>query len=302
VYSVDADGANAVNLADGSGPVWSPDGTKIAFTVTLSAGLGAYGHVYVMNADGTGLRKIGEWSLSDAIGPCPSGRPYAWSPDGRFVAYWTDGYYPGDPRAVMLAPADGSAEPQPLVPGAGDWSPDGKRFVYSGLERTSTDCQIYLTDLPATGEPQWLTQGRHPVWSPDGQWIAFITAESQPMGPGEVRVINVTGNGERKVMDISGYANMLPLAWSPDGTRLAAAGDGLFVVDLASGEKRRLAEDASFKPAWSPDGTQLAFTVWENDGYSVYVVDADGSGQPRKLADGSFASWSPDGKRIAFGG
>ena len=302
VYVVDADGANAANLADGARPVWSPDGTKIAFTVTLAAGLGAYGYVYVMSADGTDLRRMGKWAVSDALTPCRWGQPYAWTPDGHFVAYHTDAYFADDQQGVMLAPADGSSQPEVLVQGkAMDWSPDGQRFVYSASELTKTFCQIYLSDFPATGEPRWLTEGEQPVWSPDGQWIAFNTAETEPLGPVEMRVINVDGSGERKVMDISGFAGSP--AWSPDGTRLAAtAADGLFVVDLATGEQRKLAEGQSYTPAWSPDGTQIAFTVSENDSYSVYVVDADGSGQPRKLADGSGASWSPDGKRIAFGG
>jgi Tol biopolymer transport system component len=111
------------------------------------------------------------------------------------------------------------------------------------------------------------------------------------------------GSGERKLMGV-GSTNTLPLAWSPDGSRLAVETGGLFVVDVATGDKRKLSENAPYPPAWSPDGTQLAFTFWEGDGLSqspaVYVVNADGSGQPRKLTEGGGPSWSPDGLSIAF--
>jgi len=297
VYVVDVDGTGEVNLADGSGPVWSPDGTKIAFRGGGSGpALGSQDNIYVMNSDGTGVHKIG-WSFqSDAISSCMSWRPYAWSPDGRFVTYYHD------QQGVMLAPADGQSEPQLLVPGtAVDWSPDGDRFVYSEFDRNKGECQIYLKDFQGAGEAQWLTEGRHAVWSPDGQRIAFVKNETA--GGGDVYVINVDGSGERKLMGV-GPTNALPLAWSQDGSRLAVATGGLFVVDLATGEKRKLSENAPYPPAWSPDGTQLAFTFWEGDrpwqSASVYIVNADGSGQPQKLTDGSGPAWSPDGSRIAF--
>jgi len=297
VYVVNPDGTDEVNLADGSVPVWSPDGTKIVFRGGGSGpALGSQDDIYVMNSDGTGLHKIGESVQSDAIRPCMSWRPYAWSPDGRFVAYYDDR------QGVMLAPADGGSEPQLLVNGtAVDWSPDGKRFVYSEFDQSRGECHIYLRDFQGASQAQWLTEGRHAVWSPDGQRIAFVKNESA--GGGDVYVINVDGSGERKLMGV-GSTNTLPLAWSPDGSRLAVATGGLFVLDPATGEKRKLSENVHHPPVWSPDGAQLAFTFWEGDGPSespaVYVVNADGSGQPRKLTDGRDPSWSPDGRRIAF--
>ncbi len=52
-------------------------------------------------------------------------------------------------------------------------------------------------------------------------------------------------------------------------------------------------------PDWSPDGTQIVYTAREAAGWSIYVMNADGS-QSRRLTNGYTASWSPDGSRIAF--
>ncbi len=58
-------------------------------------------------------------------------------------------------------------------------------------------------------------------------------------------------------------------------------------------------------PSWAPNGRQLAFARACNGAFSIYVVNADGSGlrrlTPTKL-DAEWPSWSPDGKRLAFAG
>ncbi len=67
------------------------------------------------------------------------------------------------------------------------------------------------------------------------------------------------------------------------------------------------------EPAWSPDGKQIALTLDEHPktyrgenftSCGIYVMDADGSGKPRKLATGpecaSTPAWSPEGKKIAY--
>jgi Tol biopolymer transport system component len=93
------------HLAYGDHPVWSPDGSRIAFIGrVLSAGLAGTNEMYVMNADGSGVHKVGQYSWAD-VGTCPE--VLAWSTDGNYVRFTGS-------QGVLLAPADGSSPQQRL--------------------------------------------------------------------------------------------------------------------------------------------------------------------------------------------
>ncbi len=106
-----------------------------------------------------------------------------------------------------------------------------------------------------------------------------------------------------------------PIALSPDGTRLATtvvnpkALDEIWISERGRPASRRLVAVPGadcYGPVWSPDGTRLAYSQKAmNDADGVYVVNADGSGAPRRILrrganDPGFSltSWSPDGSRI----
>ena len=91
------------------------------------------------------------------------------------------------------------------------------------------------------------------------------------------------------------YTFVRGLAWSPDGTRIAFADAGIWVVSAdgssAPIELVQLASDSPVwsSPAWSPDGTRIA---WAEDA-GIWVVSAEGSSAPVQLAaDGSAPAWS----------
>jgi Tol biopolymer transport system component len=76
---------------------------------------------------------------------------------------------------------------------------------------------------------------------------------------------------------------------------------GLVSVGVDGRHRRVLTHGNDSDPVASPDGRKVAFTRISPSGSAsgVYVMNADGRGQ-RKVADGSYPSWSPDGQRIAY--
>jgi len=92
IYVMNTDGTGKTPLANGIEPVWSPDGTKIAFS--------AHGEIYVMNAaDGSGQMRVTTNSFDD--------REPAWSPDSTKIAFTSDR---DDGNQIYVVNADGSDE------------------------------------------------------------------------------------------------------------------------------------------------------------------------------------------------
>ncbi len=103
-----ADGTAAYKLTDNPGdtyPVWSPDGTRLAFMHRQHD----HWDIYVINADGTGRTRLTAPNLLE--------KPYnnvapAWSPDGKYIAFLTDRRGKWE---IYVMKADGS-EQKPLMP------------------------------------------------------------------------------------------------------------------------------------------------------------------------------------------
>jgi Tol biopolymer transport system component len=153
-----------------------------------------------------------------------------------------------------------------------------------------------------------------PVWSPDGQRIAFQSNRAKLY---QVYVMGADGAGVRR-LSAEGSDDRHP-AWNPGGTVVAVdsgleATREIWTIDVASGARTQvtgLGAIASF-PSWSPDGAMISFYVYQAGELDLWVVGADGS-NPRKLTNAlaserrsqctfacHAAPWSPDGSRIAY--
>ena len=89
-------------------------------------------------------------------------------------------------------------------------------------------------------------------------------------------------------------------ASATDQAILFHAGSSIFSVQPNGDDYRRLVSgDSPFMAVWSPNKEKIAFTRSVNNVLSIWVINADGSGE-RRLADGGGAVWSPDGSRLAF--
>lgn len=151
-----------------------------------------------------------------------------------------------------------------------------------------------------------------PVWSPDGQRVAFAYGRffQSILGPavGDIAVVDRDGGNLKVLTD--GRGNVGFPSWSPDGRQIVyRAADpehhGLFILTIATGEKRELTPGSSHDnfPAWSPRGDRIAFTSHRDGDYEIYTVKPDGT-EVRRLThspgNDAHCSWSPDGEWIAF--
>jgi Tol biopolymer transport system component len=290
---VDTDGSirRVVHGGIANTPVWSPDGSRIAFQ---RAHEGESSSLYVANADGSDERFV-PGGVSGTVD---------WSPDSRRLAVVDGGRIfvtTGDlrARAVLVdARPEHASDPR--------WSPDGTRVVFA-LGRDGAHADVYVVNADGTGRKRLTRLPRgagfpdSPVWSPDGRKIAFVL-------PGSLQVMNADGS-ERRVLTRfpNGIFPSSP-AWSPDGHTIAFArlklgrdrkGSGLYVVDVDRGDVHRLTREIDSSPSWSPDGRRIAFQRLTGFHISeITVMDRDGSNQ-HSLTSGGWSdatpSWRPAG-------
>jgi TolB protein len=152
-----------------------------------------------------------------------------------------------------------------------------------------------------------------PVWSPDGDRIAFGLGrynEGTRVGArSNVAVIGADGTGLRLLTEGTPGNHGFP-SWSPDGSRIvyrSTNGDakGLVIVDVASGATTPLPSGAwtDTFPAWSPRGDRILFSSDRDGDWELYTMRPDG-GDVKRLThspgNDAHANWSLDGEWIAF--
>tara|TARA_R110001606_G_scaffold201756_1_gene349791 strand:+ start:4259 stop:7222 length:2964 start_codon:yes stop_codon:yes gene_type:complete len=329
LWSIPAEGGDATALTspalDAQEPVWSPDGSEIAFYAfpdnTFS--------IWTVKPDGSDLTQLSDIA-SDARYP-------SYTPDGASILYSSDqddGYQVwsidrASGATKELTSADETGYETPLTPyfrGAGNavypiLSPDGSHIVMViDGERDA----LVIRDTAGKDAPKVLfaanTLGA-PVWAPSGDtlYVAGIIGDN-----GLLVSVPVDGSPVTRLVDGPDVFPFRP-SITPAGDVMYTADGGVHTISVDGATttsipfaahvaldrtpyKRRIYDLTSeapqpalgvIDPILSPDGTKAAFAALGD----IWIADL-ATGETTQLTDDAFVdlspSWSPDGSKLAF--
>jgi serine/threonine protein kinase len=277
-------GAQPTQVATGSDPKWSPDGSKLA----LVRDSNQYRNIWVVKVAGGGEKQITSGGISDSghtLMPYnrKQARDFSWSSDSQKLIYCAD--RPPDKSTVSIVSADGSGEARIIRDTTSEsfysplWSPDGKHAIYLSQARTkSADgkiiWQLWLTEIE-TGKSEAAFQRDSVLrllgWAIAGNDAIVATVEGKTSSPtaADVDLFHVvTAGGSSRPFATLKSAYLYNIQLSPDGRTIAFAShqdgrDNIWLIPALGGTVRKITANAD---------PQLYFSslTWSTDGKTIY--------------------------------
>ena len=291
---------------------WSPDGTRIAYTITSNDGPGPYAQLWLLTvASGQSVRVGDEASR---------GSQPLWAPDGRSLAYVGS---IGGKTGLIVCAADGSSptwraamigtNSSALTNTAStlSWSPDSKTLAY-----------VNATPGPetadATGDPILITRFLYKPTASEGNTRFNDNRRLH------IFLLDIASGRTRQLTD--GIQDEHSIDWSPTSDEILFVSNrepdadqffnnDIFSIRVGTGAIRRITttESAEYWPRWSPDGRRIAFQATKRgltdletqmEDTHVWMMDADG-GNRREMGAGidnrqGPPQWSADGHALFF--
>ena len=265
--------------------------------------------MYVLNADGTGLKKL------DMGQNVRFGSP-AVSPDGRWIAFDGSSDFNAGFRnwQIQVMPLSGGA-PKVICDGVQPtWSSDGSQLACCRFQPMSG---IWIVGV-AKNTTQFVSAGWGTQWSPDGKNVYFTAGNS-------IHLYDVATNATEALLNPEqhGYLSFdMNATWSPDSRRICVNArkvrtpetSDVVIVDTTAKDNDKIKVRLSGKQiggdfAWHPDGHRIVFAMLceERNRRQLYQFDPDtpnglvtlvpGQAEDKTAVD---LTWTPDGQKLIY--
>lgn len=250
-------------------PIVSPNRQSIAFISNLDT----EPNLYVMNMDGTGMRRVTTVPLA---GVTSLDLSFCWSPDG------TELLYPNNDRLYAVHP-DGTGLRIVMQASGGnlfagcDWTPQGNRIV-----ARTTGGNVYTSQISvfsATGGTMSTVLSRtgnrvgNPVFSVNGQQVAFT--------------IDASGFQNEQGRQLDARIYLLNLATNDLVDLSSVSTNNQVISNKPSGSN-------DLDPRFSPNGSQLIFTNTDNSGNglrNLFTIDINGQNRTQVIGNAEYSFW-----------
>lgn len=304
-WVAEPDGMRKESLSTTRVVEFSPDGRRALVAMPASASdVAPRGSEYaILNFD--------DWSARPLGVPVDGYWPPAWSPDSRYLAFWTEnggGTAIIGPMAIFdtrtwrsydIGPFTDDETPQ--------WAPSTERAIFHNV-KIDGDAGTVTELFPRPGASDAANEpfpqpGAVIGWSPDERYVAIVEGNGFGAGPRSLVLLEPV-TGARVVLDENDASLSHPSApgyigsWSGDGRYLAfgviaeSGGASWFVLDVASGQVQAVDVAGGYAASYSPDSAYLMLLASAGAPRpAIVVANADGT-SVRDAGEGYVAAGS----------